>query len=213
MAKNRWVPILVAMVGGGVLYYLFHFNQKPSTYEHYLIVNITALFWLPILLVLFTRQEPSAFGFGLGDAGRGARYAGLLFLGVLPALFFAARMDQFQTYYPIQHRAAHDLAYFGYYELTYGMYLFCWEFFFRGFLLFGLSRQIGSWSVFVQAVAFGIMHIGKPGPEVAASFAAGVILGIVALRTKSFLPCFALHWASAVTFDILVIAASRGLLF
>ena len=214
MGKNRWVSILVALVGASIVVVLFSYNKQSHGYEEYLVTNMAALFWLPMMLILFIiRQKPSGFGFALGDTGRGYRLAGLLFLAVLPLLVIASRMEVFQAYYPIQKQAVSDTAYFGYFELTYGMYLFCWEFFFRGFLLFGLARLLGSWSVFVQAVAFGIMHIGKPGPEVAASFAAGVILGIVASRARSFLPCFVVHWAAAVTFDVLVIMAARGLLF
>lgn len=214
MGKNRWISILVALVGAAILYWLFSFNKQPNTYEHYLITNLVALFFLPMALILIViRQEPSSFGFTLGDVGRGYKLAGLLFLAVLPVLVFAATMKEFQAYYPIQKQAAHNLSYFIYFELSYGLYLFCWEFFFRGFLLFGLARLIGSWSIFVQAAAFGIMHIGKPPAEVAASFVAGMILGIMALRVKSFVPCFVLHWASAVSFDILIIMAGRGMLF
>lgn len=211
---KRWASILVALLGGSLLVALFSFNRQRHGYEEYLVMNIAALFLVPTIFVLLViRQEPSSFGFALGDARWGYRLAGLLFLAVLPVLIIAATMKEFQAYYPIQKRAAHDLTYFLYFELTYGVYLFCWEFFFRGFLLFGLARLMGSWSVLVQAAAFGVMHIGKPPLEVAASFAAGVILGMVALRAKSFVPCFVLHWASAVTFDVLVIMAGRGMLF
>lgn len=214
MEKNRWVSVPVALVGAAILLALYRYNQQHTVDDSYIVTNAAALFWLPMLLILLVfRQEPASFGFAYGDSGRGLRLAGLLFAVALPAYVFAARMPQFQSYYPLQKEAAYDIARFGYFELTYGMYLFCWEFFFRGFLLFGLARAIGSWSVFVQAIPFGIMHLGKPAPEVAASFAAGVILGVVALRSRSFLPCFLLHWASAVTFDILVIMAGRGLLF
>ena len=213
MGKNGWVPILIALVGASILAVLYSYNKQSHGYEAYLVTNMAALFWLPMMLIFLVRQEPSSFGLALGDTGRGYRLAGVLFLLVLPLLVMAARLEDFQSYYPIQKQAARDWAYFGYFELTYGMYLFCWEFFFRGFLLFGLARMLGSWSVLPQALAFSIMHIGKPTPEVAASFAAGAILGVVALRAKSFMPCFVLHWASAISFDLLIIAARRGLLF
>lgn len=204
-------PVLVAMVGAGIIAVLYNYNQGAHGYEEYLVTNIALLFWLPVMLIMLAlRRDPGDFGLALGDAGRGYRLAALLFVAALPFYLIAARMPEFQNYYPIQKRAAHDLAYFGYFELTYGMYLFCWEFFFRGFLLFGLMRWLGWGSVFPQAVAFGIMHLGKPMPEVAVSFAAGIILGVVALRARSFFPCFLLHWASAVTFDVLIIMHGEG---
>ena len=201
-----------ALAGAAILSVLYRFNSLPRDYDAYLVTNVTALLWIPLLLIAVVhRREASEFGLSMGDARWGLRAAGLLFLVSLPAYLIASRMPDFQAYYPIWKQAAHDPAFFRYYELTYGMYLFCWEFFFRGFLLFGLSKRLGPWiAVFVQAAAFGIMHLGKPGAEVAASFATGVVLGWVALRARSFLPGFLVHWASAFTFDVLVILAVGG---
>jgi uncharacterized protein len=214
MGKSRWILLLTVLVGAGILAILFKFSQKPHLYEEYLVTNVTALLLLPMLLIFIVfRHEPSNFGFALGDVKSGYRLAAILFIGVLLFLVPASRMHEFQHYYPLQKQAEANLAYFGYFELTYGLYLFCWEFFFRGFLLFGLSRYIGLWSVFVQAAAFGIMHYGKPAPEVAVSFAAGIILGILALRARSFVPGFVLHWASAITFDVLIILAKGSHIF
>lgn len=214
MSKHRWVAALVTLVGAGILVALYRYNQCHFVDDSYLVVNTAALFWLPMVLILVVmREDPSGFGFSVGDTKAGYRLAGILYVLLIPLLIIAARMPAFQSYYPIQKQAERDFASFAYFELTYGMYLFCWEFFFRGFLLFGIARVIGSWSILPQAIAFGIMHAGKPGPEIACSFAAGIILGIVALRAKSFAPCFVLHWAAAVTFDLLVILAKRGVLF
>ncbi len=214
MARDKFTSAVTAVIGASVIAVLYWYNKQSPIDEKYLVTNIGALFWIPIMtIMLFLRQEPASFGFTSGDFGRGIRYSVVLFVAVLPILLIASRMHQFQAYYPLQPRVAYDPTYFGYFELAYGMYLFCWEFFFRGFLLFGLSRTIGFWAVFVQAATFGIMHIGKPTPEVAASFFTGIILGVVALRSRSFLPCFLVHWASAVTFDVLIIMAKKGSLF
>jgi hypothetical protein len=50
-------------------------------------------------------------------------------------------------------------------------------------------------------------------PEFYGSFVAGIALGWLAVRGRSFLPCFALHWAIAFTFDVLVIQARPGGIF
>ena len=214
MAKNRWAAALVALVGAAVVISLYRYNQQHYVDDSYIVVNVAALLWLPMLLIfLGLREDPAHFGFALGDLKQGYRLAGLCFLGVLPLLFIASRLPSFQEYYPINKNAELSLAWFAYFELTYGLYLFCWEFFFRGFLLFGLYKHIGWVSVLVQAIAFGIMHFGKVPAEFVVSFLAGIILGVVALRAKSFVPCFVLHWASAVTFDVLIIAAKHHILF
>lgn len=195
----------------GVLYW---FNARSPVDEKYLVTNIGALFWLPMLVILIVlREEPSSFGLTPGDQKRGLLYAFSLLLVVSPFLLAASKLPAFQEYYPLAREAESSLLALANFELSYGVYLFCWEFFFRGFLLFGLSRGIGNWAVFGQAVPFGIMHFGKPMPEVAASFVAGLALGIVALRCRSIVPCFLAHWASAILLDILVIAAKPGGIF
>jgi membrane protease YdiL (CAAX protease family) len=114
----------------------------------------------------------------------------------------------------MQYRAGEDWAFFFYHQLTYGFYFFFWEWFYRGFLTFGLARGLGSPAAIVlQSVGFGIMHIGKPMPEVYGSFAAGIALGWLATKGRSFYPCFLLHWAVSVTFDILAVYARPGGIF
>lgn len=212
--KTKWAFLPVALISILLLSILFIYNTKFETYEQYITVNIVCLLWVPIVYILIAENKsPADFGFSPVESVRGYRLVGILYAAALPLFIIAAQMPVFRQYYPIQKQAAYDWGFFGYYELTYGMYLFCWEFFFRGFMLFGISRSIGWFAVIPQAVAFGIMHIGKPGPEIFASFAAGLILGIIALRSKSFVPCFVLHWASALTFDLLVILSKRGILF
>ena len=92
---------------------------------------------------------------------------------------------------------------FLYWELSYGFYFFLWEWFFRGFLLFGLRRGFGRHAIWLQAIPFGLLHWGKPPLEMASAFPGGLLLGLLAWRAESFLPCFALHWAIAATMDVL----------
>lgn len=74
------------------------------------------------------------------------------------------------------------------------VYLFCWEWFFRGFLLFGMAQGVGAPAAIVlQAALFMAAHAGKPAPEVWSSGLGGLILGVVAWREKSFVPAFCAH--------------------
>jgi len=222
LAKNRFVTMVVALVGAAVVAALFRFNRAAGSYNLYIVGNLIGIFWVPMLTILFVfREEPDRFGFTLGDSKRVWLIAAALFIPLCALMVAASRLQSFQDYYPIFRRYPEFAGVFAsprlspwsaapwlmiYAEASYGMYLFCWEFFFRGYLLFGLARSIGWPAILVQAVAFGVLHLGKPAPEVAASFGAGVILGIMALKARSFVPCFVLHWAASATFDVLVIA-------
>lgn len=226
MVSKRFEAIVVALVGSAVVAALFVFNQRACYYNQYLVGNLIGLFWVPMLSIFFVlRGEASKYGLTLESSGRIWPVVAVLFIGLLVLMVPASRWSAFQEYYPLFRRypefrssvfgrypgvspwSAAPLA-MAYAEASYGMYLFCWEFFFRGYLLFGLARSIGWVAVLVQAAAFAVLHYGKPGIEVAGSFGAGVVLGIIALNAKSFLPCFVLHWAAALSFDFLVTTAS-----
>ena len=71
----------------------------------------------------------------------------------------------------------------------------CEELAFRGFIFAGLVRQGGRLrAVLVTAVLFGISH-GFLQQSIAAS-CMGVLLGWIALRTGSVLPCILLHFTN-----------------
>lgn len=234
MRRNVLVSVLAAVVGAVVVVGLFGFNRTHYLGDEYVVVNTAALLWAPVLLVLFVfREDVSGFGFAPGDLRAGMKLVGVLFALLLPCMLWASYRPEYRAYYPMDPSAERDLSGFLRFELIYGYYLFCWEFFFRGFLLFGvgkclqqrsaphdsgigryLHRWLGeSWrlwpSVFAQAVPFGIMHYGKP--EFAGSFLSGIVLGALAVRSKSFVPCFVLHWLISISFDVMVIVGKHGL--
>lgn len=223
MGKARFVSLLVAVSGAAIVAALFRFNQSATGYNQYLVGNLIGLFWVPMLLILLVfRAEPGEFGFALGSSRRVWPVTLVAFVGLAAVLLWVSRWQVFQDHYPwFRHfpqefwpafrdypranpfSAAPMLMLYA--QASYGMYLFCWEFFFRGYLLLGLARSIGWAAIVVQAAAFALLHYGKPTTEMMASFGGGIVLGIIALNAKSFVPCFVLHWAASVTFDILVV--------
>ena len=221
------MTVVVALVGAGIVAALVWFNRSAYSYNQYIVGNLIGLFWIPMLTMLFVfREEPEKFGFTLGSSRNVWLVAAVLFVPLFILMLAASRWQAFQSYYPLFRQYPEFSGAFAAYprvspwsaapflmtyaEISYGMYLFCWEFFFRGYLLFGLARSIGWPAIVVQALAFGLLHFGKPPVEVVASFGAGVILGIMALNAKSFVPCFVLHWAASVSFDVLVMAGRHN---
>lgn len=224
--RNKFISFVTLLIGSGVVASLWFFNRSSDSYNNYIVGNLIGLFFIPLMSILFIfGEEPEKFGLKIGIKSNIWIVCGVLYAGLLLLMIFGSRMNEFQSYYPIFRRFSEFKTLFSNYpsinpfalapmqmafaEASYGLYLFCWEFFFRGYLLFGLFRSIKWWAVIVQAVAFGILHISKPWPEVAASFIAGILLGMIAIKAKSFLPCFILHWAASITFDVLVVVSRR----
>ena len=108
----------------------------------------------------------------------------------------------FQKKYPLCQAAGSSWQIFIPYEISYGVYMFCWEFFFRGFMLFGLERRFGNYSILIQTIPFAVMHYRKPFPEAVGSIFAGLLLGFMAFETRSFIYGAAIHWFVALTMDL-----------
>jgi membrane protease YdiL (CAAX protease family) len=177
--------------------------------EPFLVFNALVLLWAPLLFIFWgLREEPGEYGFRRGEWELVWRWVLGAYVAMLVVVLIAARTAPFQQAYPLRELVRAEPRYLLYYELTYGFYFFCWEWFFRGFLLFGLASRWGRWAIVMQAIPFGLLHWGKPTAEIAGSFLAGLFLGELALRARSFLPGFALHWAVATTLDLMVLAVS-----
>ncbi len=186
-----------------------HFGRDFSFHRlmpHLYWFSSSALFYglVPMLLILGFRKKPKAFGLQLGDWRLGLKILALFAAVMIVVVYFANQTESFARHYPLNKYALKSLSFFLLYESFYVLYFFAWEFFFRGFLLFALYPAIGAYAIVVQMIPFALLHIGKPVPEVFASVFAGLILGALALRTRSMLYCWLLHAISAVAMDLAV---------
>lgn len=130
------------------------------------------------------------------------------FLVMLPIVLVASHSVPFQNKYPLCKLAATNWSIFVPYELAFGIYILSWEFFFRGYMLFGLEEHFGKYSILLQMIPFTILHHGKPFVESTGAIFAGILLGVIALETRSFIYGALLHWLVAVSMDASVILLS-----
>lgn len=158
---------------------------------------------LPLLSLFLLRLPPAKVGFGLGRPRLWLRDIGLLYLVMLPLVFLASRQPSFRISYPFFafERLGTGNLLLGLAVRMVGM--FAWEFLCRGYLLFGFERRVGgAAAIAIQTIPFAVMHVGKPAPEALGSIIAGIVLGIIALRNRSFIPGAILHWSVAATLDV-----------
>ena len=171
--------------------------------DMYWLLASNVLFGLIPLLALIAMREPlSEYGVGLGDKRFGLALAGLFLLVMLPIVFAISHRTDFRGTYPLNQAAATDLRHFAIWEILYVGYFVGWEFFHRGFLLFGLRRRIGNLAIFVAAVPFTLEHFAKPEIEAWGSFVAAIALGILAVRTRSFWYGALIHGGVALFMDV-----------
>jgi membrane protease YdiL (CAAX protease family) len=180
---------LVAGVGISTLvlvlkhYYPLNIDFPRATELIYYLLVPLAAGWL-----LF-RDKPWDYGIRIGRWKSSIILTLVCLAAMALILYEAGKMPEFRSYY---HRNAIDWSEL---LLNAALYMFAWEFLLRGYMLFGLEKSIGKSAIFVQAIPFVLLHLGKPFLETLFCIPGGFIFGYVAYRTRSFLPCFMIHFS------------------
>ena len=222
----------IVLVAGTMLLYVFHYWGRPAFYVSSGLVDWFAanvggvlgdhpgvgayLYWgltsvlvrtvVPVgVIVWLVGDSPRDWGFRIRGTLKHFPAYGLMYVVMFPVLFWVSSFDSFQNYYPFYERAGEGGTAFWLYELGYGFQFVGIEAFFRGFLTFGLARRFGLLGIAMMTVPYTMIHFGKPAPEAFAAIIAGLALGYLALRSKSFVPGIFLHVGVALTMDALVL--------
>jgi membrane protease YdiL (CAAX protease family) len=124
---------------------------------------------------------------------------------VAPAMLLVARQPDFGNYYPFYKQSSRSWYDFFAWEVIYFAQFFALELFFRGFMLGALRRTLGSAAIFVMAVPYCMIHYGKPYLEAHGAIVAGIVLGSLALRTRSIYAGFLVHISVALAMDLLAL--------
>ncbi|PQV62557.1 CAAX protease self-immunity [Abditibacterium utsteinense] len=153
-------------------------------------------------------QKHNAWNYGWNFKAwkRHLKIALACWLVFLPFLIYFSRQSEmrlaYATYLPPVTNARDWLFLIS----TLTLYMFCWEWFFRGFSLFGIAQGLGFIpAIALQAILFGFAHMGKPPVEMGSAFAGGLVLGTLAWREKSFFPAFLIHALIHVSWAVLVL--------
>lgn len=159
------------------------------------------------IVVLIFREDPRRYGLRVGNWKKGALFsiAGILLMAVVIAAL--SRLEEFSSYYRLSAFEERDLKEMMEFALRLGVYMFSWEFIFRGFMLFGLKDRFGSLAIWIQAIPFAIMHLGKPELETLSTIFGGAAFGYIDLESRSVLPSVVIHWA---IYLMMVVAASSA---
>lgn len=165
---------------------------------------------VPYLLVRFKlRQPPRAYGYAV-RGGTPMRWAYLgLFIVMIPLVVWASTLPDFQSSYPQSRGLVTgkqvSIGLFALYHAAYFLMFLSGESFWRGYMTFGLGRDLDLVALPWMVMLYSIGHYGKPLLEANASMVAGFVLGYLALRHRSFFLGALLHWSIALTMDLAVL--------
>lgn len=181
------------------------------TYDHYHPITtskaadrLILYFLIPLaFILLILRQNPADYGLQLGNWRKGIKWSLLCMALTAPILWYLGHTPDFRHYYGGGRVDAVGLT-----LETIGQ-LLGWEFILRGFLLFGLAGIAGPHAIFIQAVPFALLHLGKPEAETWTTVFGGAVLGLVAWDSRSFLYPFLIHCFLYVS-TILIASGALG---
>lgn len=192
---------------------LFQYFQTYSDpylieYFYWFIGDFFTFLILGILIIkLVFKENLFDYGFRLGDYKLGFFLTVIFIAIMLVLIWFVSASQSFAQKYPHLSGAKLNWNTFLIYETGMLIYMFSWEFMWRGFMLFGLEKKFGYYSVLIQMIPFVILHNEKPFLETFGAIFGGIALGILALRTRSFYYCVIIH--IGVMFSIDFVSALR----
>ncbi len=194
---NRKIPIFLALA----VLVLGRTFTTGSFFEW--ILKHTAIFAaIPLLSLLVLKIRPGEVGLSLKSWRISVKYAAIVLAFALPVMYYGAAQPDFRAYYPLWPQADESVRNFILYQSGIAILMFNTEFFFRGYLLFSLEKEFGKkYAILLHAIPYMLVHIGKPTLEVPFSFFAGILFGYLALKCRSILPGFLVHFLGSAGFE------------
>jgi uncharacterized protein len=198
------VIIFISLTFASPSFYYDHFgSNRLDSRIYWFLTDGLLMFFIPVLSIkLVFKKKLSDFGITTGDKKFGLITSALFFAVMFVVVWIVSASEEFALAYPQGGSLLkNDTGMFIFYEFCILIYMLGWEFLWRGYMLFGLERKLGYYTIFIQMIPFFILHKGKPDIELFASIFAGIILGIQALRSRSFLYSWILHWMVMLSID------------
>jgi len=199
---ERWLQPFWAWLGGLVPFFRHQQLQGQA-------VAVALQTVLPLAATrLLHRRSLREVGLGLGDHRFWLPIAGLvLAIQVVVVVSWLSRDPTYAARYPSFEPARQGGLLLLAWEASRAVYMFSWEFMFRGYLLLLLERRLGLLSCVVQMVPFALMHMvsQKPISEVYFTVGSGLVSGLFVVECRSVWPVVLLHAVGAILLDVCLV--------
>jgi len=186
--------------------------QNSSEFFCVMYMFITAFVFfgiIPALTIKFFFSEPlKEYGIRLGDWRWGLPAVLIFFILISVILIYpSSQTAEIRSFFPYDKSAGETIFSFIRLQFFRGLLFYsAWEFFFRGFILFGLRKYFGDWmAICIQVIPSCLWHLGLSAGEIFISIAAGLLFGVMAIRTRSIFWPFLLHYFIGIILDLFII--------
>ena len=215
---EEW-PVVAALMLASAVFVAFHYFANAASWARRAGADVGApAHWFRqraagfVLLGVIPAAAAPVLGWRLDGTGLLTLPAPdrtlLLVAGVcavtLPAILWSSRKPDFALHYPQIRVAAWDGPLRLKNGLTWALYLVGYEYFFRGFLLFGLTDALGAWpAVALTTFAYVLAHIHKNADETIGCIPMGVVFAWGTLWSGSIWGAWLAHVIIANTSELL----------
>jgi len=190
---------------------LFHYKSLLKKYDddfkafiHYFAYFFLFLLIIPVIGISLYSPHPLEALKNLGIRLGNYKIGLIVILVSIPisAVFgyIASNDPKLNKYYPFSKNACRSLKTFLIYEMSYlFLYYIAWEFTFRGVFLFSIAEMMDHSktgiliAILIQTIISTVYHLGHPDTEIFSAFFGGIIFGVIAYATKSFLYTIFIH--------------------
>lgn len=167
-------------------------------YQSYLFHHGMTFLILTTALLLLRPAGIARYGMGLfapGDWRWGLKWTLIACAVVTGPTWVSSRDPQFLAEYPLAPFAFTDPSLLALFLFSYVLYYVGWESFYRGFIGFGMTGlgYTPFLALMVQVSLSTIIHIGKPQMELIGAIPGGILMGVLAWRSRSLLWPFLFH--------------------
>jgi membrane protease YdiL (CAAX protease family) len=166
------------------------------------------------LFVLILKIHPSDLGFAIGEIGN-IIYPLIIFLILIPFFsFYSSRNSNLFDISPGLRARTWRIKEIALSVSCWLIYLFGYEFLFRGILWFLCYNSIGFWwSMTINTVLYSLVHIPKGKIMTLGAIPLGILMCTLSSITGSFLPAFFIHSVMAISTELFSVHHNPGFQF
>ncbi|PCI97280.1 MAG: hypothetical protein COB15_08130 [Flavobacteriales bacterium] len=179
-------------------------NARLFQLTYWVGILITFYFIIPVFIIkAFFKDKLSDYGLSPKGFFKNYKTYIVFFLFMVPLILLVSTTESFQHKYPFYNPKGESLfPNFVIWQCLYLTQFFALEFFFRGFMIHGIKKRFGFYSIFIMMIPYVMIHFQKPMPETIGAVFAGIILGALSLKSRSIWLGIAIHYSVAITMDL-----------
>lgn len=188
------LAMIVSTICGTIVYYR---NELTGIWD---LDRFLLYFVIPVLIVIVPFNESvKMYGVQLGRWKEGIIWTISVCAIMSLVLYGFTRSPEVQQYYSAKANEIHWVV------AKTALEMFGWEFLWRGLMLFTFAKRFGiGAALWLQAIPFSLLHLGKPELETISTIFGGVGFGFIAWRTQSMLYPWLIHTFMGVCTILLV---------